>query len=60
MWFGTLDGLNRYDGYEFKVYKHDAEDPNSLSSGPIRRILVDDEGALWVGTWLAGLCRFDS
>ena len=33
MWFGTDDGLNRYDGYEFKVYKRDSDDPHSLSQG---------------------------
>jgi len=32
MWFGTYDGLNRYDGYDFKVYQHNPADPNSLSS----------------------------
>ncbi|MCP4542932.1 MAG: hypothetical protein GY832_37915, partial [Chloroflexi bacterium] len=30
MWFGTHDGLNKYDGYEFKVYRYDSEDPHSL------------------------------
>ena len=30
MWFGTEEGLNKYDGYTFTVYKHDPEDPNSL------------------------------
>jgi len=59
MWFGTQDGLNRYDGYDFKVYKNDPEDPNSLSINYILSLLEDSEGNLWVGTNGGGLNRFD-
>ncbi len=38
MWVGTQDGLNRYDGYEFIVYRHDPSDPKSLSDNEIRGI----------------------
>ena len=31
MWFGTEDGLNKYDGYKFTIYRHDSDNPNSLS-----------------------------
>ena len=60
MWFGTLGGLNRYDGNEYKVYLHDPDDAGSLSVGLIRQILVGQEGNLWVGTWTAGLNKFDA
>jgi ligand-binding sensor domain-containing protein/signal transduction histidine kinase len=58
MWFGTQDGLNRYDGYSFTVYKHDAFDPHSLSDNSIRALCEDHYGALWIGTDF-GLNRFD-
>ena len=60
MWFGTLAGLNRYDGHEYKVYTHNPNDSGSLSVGLIREILVDRKGNLWVGTWTAGLNKFDA
>jgi signal transduction histidine kinase/ligand-binding sensor domain-containing protein/DNA-binding NarL/FixJ family response regulator len=60
MWFGTwLGGLNRYDGYTFKVYKHDPQDEHSLSSDNIRKLYVDHTGVLWVKTNAPGLDRYD-
>ena len=59
MWFGTQDGLNRYDGYEFVVYKHDPEDPHSISDNFVQSILEDRMGALWIGTNVGGLNRLD-
>jgi ligand-binding sensor domain-containing protein len=50
LWFGTYDGLNRYDGYHFKVYKNDPENPYSLSNNSIGSIIQDHLGVLWVGT----------
>ena len=47
MWFGTEDGLNKYDGYTFTVNKHEPEDPNSLGGNWIQAMLKDDSGALW-------------
>jgi ligand-binding sensor domain-containing protein len=59
MWFGTWrGGLNRYDGYAFKVYKHDAKDERSLGNDGIRKLYVDRDGVLWVGT-NAGVDRYD-
>ncbi len=63
MWFGTQDGLNRYDGYEFTVYRHDETDSNSISDSYIRSLCEDHQGILWVGTSRGGggggLNRFD-
>jgi signal transduction histidine kinase/ligand-binding sensor domain-containing protein/DNA-binding response OmpR family regulator len=59
MWFGTRDGLNRYDGYDFDVYKNVPEDSLSLSSNFVTSIIQDRKGDIWVGTWGGGLDRFD-
>jgi signal transduction histidine kinase/ligand-binding sensor domain-containing protein/CheY-like chemotaxis protein len=59
MWFGTQDGLDRYDGYDFTVYKHDPADPHSLSNNYILALYVDRAGILWIGTW-GGLNYFDA
>ncbi|MFQ5708827.1 MAG: two-component regulator propeller domain-containing protein [bacterium] len=50
LWFGTLDGLAKYDGYGFTTYKHIPNDPNSLSYNAIATIYEDHAGQLWVGT----------
>lgn len=51
MWFGTWDGLNKFDGYKFTVFKpNDAGQNTDLSNQTIRSLLVDKEGTLWVGT----------
>lgn len=59
MWFGTHDGLNRYDGYSFKVFKPNPNDKNSISSNLIWDITEDDYGNLWVGTTGNGLNLYD-
>jgi ligand-binding sensor domain-containing protein len=59
LWVGTQDGLNRYDGHSFKVFKNDPEDPNSISHNSILSITEGKEGYLWIGTWGGGLNRFD-
>lgn len=59
MWFGTEDGLNRYDGYTFKSYKPDLYSPNSISDRWITAIVEDADGYLWVGTRQGGLNRYD-
>lgn len=58
LWFGTQDGLHRFDGYEFKIYRHDPRNEATLSSSFIRALLVDPEGRLWVGSE-PGLSRYD-
>ena len=58
MWFGTTKGLNRYDGYDFAIYRHRADDSTSLAGNDALTIYEDREKALWVGT-PAGLSRYD-
>lgn len=58
MWFGTADGLNRYDGKSFTAYRHQPENPHSLSSNFIEVLYEDQQGNLWIGT-NRGLNRFD-
>lgn len=58
VWIGTQDGLNKYDGYTFTVYRHDPTDPASLSTNVIYTILEGPEDDLWLGTD-RGLVRFD-
>lgn len=50
IWFGTQDGLNRYDGYEFKIFKHDIDNPSSISSGFVNCLYTMNDGYLWIGT----------
>jgi ligand-binding sensor domain-containing protein/DNA-binding response OmpR family regulator len=58
MWFGTYDGLNRYDGYNFKVYRNRINDKNSLSFNTIYNIEGDSKKNIWVGG-SNGACVFD-
>lgn len=50
LWVGTMDGLNRYDGYQFKVYQNNPYDRSSISNNRILSILEDSDSLLWVGT----------
>jgi len=59
MWFGTQDGLNRYDGFAFKQYFNDPTNINSLISNNFGEIIEDKQGYLWFGTHYGGLDRFD-
>ena len=60
MWFGTMSGgLNRYDGVEYTVYKHDENDSTSISDNFIYSLFEDSSGTLWIGTNSGGLNRYD-
>jgi len=58
LWFGTEDGLNRYDGYNITIFKNDPEDSTSISGKKVYTIYEDVSGGLWFGT-NGGLCYFD-
>ncbi|MGA9637818.1 hybrid sensor histidine kinase/response regulator transcription factor [Flavobacterium sp.] len=59
MWFGTHDGLNRYDGYNFSVFKPALNDKKSISSNLVWKIVEDKQNNLWIGTTGGGLNLFD-
>ena len=59
MYFGTEDGLNRYDGYNFTVIRNDPENLNSISYNDINTIFEDHLGNIWIGTFNAGLNKYD-
>jgi ligand-binding sensor domain-containing protein/signal transduction histidine kinase len=58
MWFATMDGLNRFDGYQFTVFRNDPKNPNSLSDNFTTCVEVDVYGNLWIGTQ-NGLNKFN-
>lgn len=59
MWFCTQDGLNRFDGYTFKIYRHIPGDSTSLSNNYVWCAYEDFRGDIWVGTFGGGLCRLN-
>lgn len=59
MWFGTYDGLNRFDGYEFKIFRNNLKNNRSLVNNWINTINEDAKGNLWVGT-RQGACVYQS
>lgn len=59
MWFGTTDGLNKYDGYKFTPYFNNSLDSNSISGNSIREIYEDGAGNIWIGTVEGELNKFD-
>ncbi len=59
MWFGTRDGLNKYDGYEITVYRNDPKNNYSISNNFIAGLLEDSAGFIWVATRGGGLNRYD-
>ena len=59
LWVATQDGLNRYDGYKFKVYLNDPNDDNSLSDNWITVLHEDHLGNIWIGTSNGGLNKFN-
>ena len=50
MWFGTKDGLNRYDGSNFRIFKHNHSNPHSLGNNNVNSLHENKDGKLWIGT----------
>jgi len=58
LWFGTKDGLNRFDGYTFKIFRNDPDNPKSIGNNFIHSLYEDKDQNIWVGT-LIGLYRYN-
>ncbi|MHA6247449.1 hybrid sensor histidine kinase/response regulator transcription factor [Pontibacter sp. CAU 1760] len=58
LWIGTASGLNRYDGYKFKVFKYNSNDTTSLLNNDVRKLMEGPDGKVWVQT-SAGMCVYD-
>jgi signal transduction histidine kinase/ligand-binding sensor domain-containing protein len=59
MWFGTEDGLNRFDGYNFNVFMPSKDDSKTLSNSRIFALHEDPKKNIWIGTLGGGLNRYD-
>ncbi|MFZ4621900.1 MAG: ligand-binding sensor domain-containing protein [Bacteroidota bacterium] len=59
IWFGTKDGLNRYDGYTFRIYRKDNADTTSLTDNTVTAIHQTVHDRLWIGTAAGGVVEFD-
>ncbi|HET53813.1 MAG TPA: hypothetical protein ENN33_01190 [Ignavibacteria bacterium] len=59
LWFGTEDGLNKYDGYNFTIFRHNERDSNSISDNFIWTLCEDKNQNLWIGTSNGGLNKYD-
>ena len=59
LWFATADGLSRYDGRNFKIWKHDPDDPDTPVDSETFRLLEREDGSLWLGTRNHGVSLFD-
>jgi len=59
IWIGTRDGLNKYDGYKFTVYRNDPNDKNSLSNNYVQDAIEDKNGNLWIATEGGGINRYE-
>jgi ligand-binding sensor domain-containing protein len=60
LWFGTKDGLNRYDGYSFRIYQNSPPDTNSISDNYITALAEDKSGNIWIGTLGGKLNRLNN
>lgn len=59
LWFGTKDGLDRFDGYTFKIFRNDPDDKNSIGNNFIHSLYIDNQDILWVGTD-RGIYKYDA
>lgn len=59
LWIGTQGGLVRYDGYQFRSFKSEPDDPKTLAGSYVRTLFPSSDGRLWVGTFSSGLSVYD-
>lgn len=59
LWLGTVDGLNRFDGYEFKVFRPEQGNDASVSDHAISCMALGYDGSIWIGGYNEGVCRYD-
>ena len=59
IWLGTMYGLIRYDGYEFRIFVNKSADPRSLGGNYIKALCLSKDGKLWIGTSSDGVSVFD-
>ncbi len=59
LWIGTEDGLNRYDGQTFRVYRHQPDQPGSLPGNFVHQLYETRDGTFWVALNKFGFCRYD-
>src|SRR5690242_5507520 len=60
IWIGTYDGLARYDGVSFRVFRNDPAEPRSIGANKVTTLLIDSKGQLWCGGEGSGLNRLES
>ncbi len=58
MWFGTQEGLSRFDGYSMKTYKHDRDEANSLGGHSVFTSMLDSKGCIWFGSENGNFSRY--
>ena len=59
VWIGSNNGLNRYNGYEFKTFYHNPKDSNSIIGNDILQVYEDVQGGIWAGSYGKGFCKYD-
>lgn len=59
IWFGTMFGLIRYDGIDYKTFRNDPSNPNSISNDDVVSVFEDRDGFLWIGTYFGGMNKYD-
>jgi ligand-binding sensor domain-containing protein/uncharacterized protein YoxC len=58
LWFGTQDGLNKYDGYQFRIYRNSQDNENSISGNRIEDIVEGPDGRIWIATYFNGISSY--